>query len=798
MILRRTYRQVFFKYAFLLLSFGALYFQSRGLLGIWDENAHTWTNVPDPSSWLNENRNRGPYSIHSVATIEGRNSLTARHSSNEKYNAIESLLPTDQGFGACLIMKDDNHWLIEWIAYHYHVLPLKHLIVLRDPRSLTPSQHIFDRWNQTYLEIEEWQDSRVTPISVYERGTKKKKTDLQYHLTRQRFFYSKCLKHLKQEQTVQWVLLTDTDEFVRVNSLLYPLSASVLQQRGHVSAFLAQRKVQDPCLQMPRIQVSSIRASESSINDQGKIDAWKRAESIEGLNASDFLTYQWLVHNNQAMSAGKSTMYLPTLKTNDIPSLADSVHRIVSSVCPEHSESLLNSTRSYLSVMHYLGTYEQFSYRTDPRDYDAKDAERAQKQFENIKSASVKSRVDTWYHRGRKPAASTLDVGMTHWLPGLVETVGLYEVKKLLENVGVLESIPVETSQHSKSKQQPEIDVEEEVFSACLLTKDDNHWLIEWLAYHYYVFKLRRLTVVRDPTSRTSIEAILDRWKDRMSISVWNDEQFVPSWILQKHKTRGISDTLLHRYRQQFFYSSCMKDFKQRDRSWLALVDTDEILRPNPYVLTAPIDLKVEGIGLTLLEEQQKKRAMRAEDGPLKCIHVPRLQIVSTEANASTVSSDIPLGLNGSDFLTTRWLYHNNREISMGNNLDGKSVFNLQWLDESAIPKRAANAHYIIPGVCPETSGDRLDHPDSWLLIHHYLGSLEQFVSRDDPRNSIEGRPKRDASLWRQTGQSPAADTFDDSLRSWLTGFVESVGYVDAKRLLAGVGQVEELSPMTA
>lgn len=33
------------------------------------------------------------------------------------------------GFSACLIFKDDNDRLVEWIAYHYQVLPLRFLVV---------------------------------------------------------------------------------------------------------------------------------------------------------------------------------------------------------------------------------------------------------------------------------------------------------------------------------------------------------------------------------------------------------------------------------------------------------------------------------------------------------------------------------------------------------------------------------------------------------------------------------------------------------------------------------------------
>src|SRR3569832_1678776 len=41
---------------------------------------------------------------------------------------------------------------------------------------------------------------------------------------------------------------------------------------------------------------------------------------------------------------------------------------------------------------------------------------------------------------------------------------------------------PTETKKSTLSKQEDT----QEYMSACLLVMDDNHWLIEWLAYHYH------------------------------------------------------------------------------------------------------------------------------------------------------------------------------------------------------------------------------------------------------------------------------------------------------------------------
>mmetsp|Transcript_38845 Transcript_38845/g.94042 ORF Transcript_38845/g.94042 Transcript_38845/m.94042 type:complete len:82 (+) Transcript_38845:465-710(+) len=55
--------------------------------------------------------------------------------------------PDSDSFSACLLIMDDNHYLIEWLAYHYQVMPLRRLIVLSDPKSRTTPLPILERWN---------------------------------------------------------------------------------------------------------------------------------------------------------------------------------------------------------------------------------------------------------------------------------------------------------------------------------------------------------------------------------------------------------------------------------------------------------------------------------------------------------------------------------------------------------------------------------------------------------------------------------------------------------------------------
>jgi hypothetical protein len=69
-------------------------------------------------------------------------------------------LDNNATFSACLLIKDDNAILSEWIAYHYHTLNLRHLIVAVDPNSAESPDIILNRWrHNSDIKIYQWKDS---------------------------------------------------------------------------------------------------------------------------------------------------------------------------------------------------------------------------------------------------------------------------------------------------------------------------------------------------------------------------------------------------------------------------------------------------------------------------------------------------------------------------------------------------------------------------------------------------------------------------------------------------------------
>ena len=129
-------------------------------------------------------------------------------------------------------------------------------------------------------------------------------------------------------------------------------------------------------------------------------------------------------------------------------------------------------------------------------------------------------------------------------------------------------------------------------FSACLLIKDNNILLPEWLAYHYTVLPLRRLIVGVDPLSYTDPTPILNMYQSiGLHITTWTNDSF---WIdgeidLKKKNYKITNQTtaeqmrIRYKYRQTVFLKSCLQQLHNEGRRWTALLDTDEYLAFNYY-----------------------------------------------------------------------------------------------------------------------------------------------------------------------------------------------------------------------
>lgn len=334
----------------------------------------------------------------------------------------------------------------------------------------------------------------------------------------------------------------------------------------------------------------------------------------------------------------------------------------------------------------------------------------------------------------------------------------------------------------------------DESFAACLVIKDDNHWLVEWLAYHYHVMPLRNIIIALDPEAKTSPREILRRWSSRklMNITIWEDKHFMPDKIGGSLTQYGNnSGLMIHRARQGRFYRNCISIFRDRGLEWLMLVDTDEYILPS-YAsgyfsnLTKQVPFKEPGNVLRLLHYQEQ---VKHDNAP--CIYMPRFFFGAQHhpKEKRLVRYHAPPEIDAMNMVTQRYLF---REAMRNHN--GKNLLNLK-----RAPKILgyANAHHISQSVCPDPEDQRAlnQHRNALIRVHHYLGSKEQYFFRDDPR--AENRTEANSTLYNVRGivrydrLNKRANHEDHAAKGWITGFVQDVGLETAVELLEGVGKVE-------
>jgi hypothetical protein len=291
---------------------------------------------------------------------------------------------SDNGMAACLLVMDDNHLLIEWLAYHYHTLPLRYLVVAVDPRSQTRPTAILDRYTSnglTNLTIVQWDtdEAYVTATELAEAEAHVRRyfgrqlsPELLRHRARQRMFYYKCLEHVKAQGVYHWTALVDTDEYL---TLSYQTIRNYGRQEipptteaGSVLRFLHQEFQRPdtypnisktPCIQIPRIRFG---AQESTPGDVEK-------EVPTGFSGQSFGTLRWRKHaseeNYNLNRISKTLIDVSRVDAADLQPI-DSIHRPIRSFCG-HRKLHIRKSEQVLAIHHYAGTWEQYSFRDDAR-----------------------------------------------------------------------------------------------------------------------------------------------------------------------------------------------------------------------------------------------------------------------------------------------------------------------------------------------------------------------------------------------------------------------------------------------
>lgn len=347
--------------------------------------------------------------------------------------------------------------------------------------------------------------------------------------------------------------------------------------------------------------------------------------------------------------------------------------------------------------------------------------------------------------------------------------------------------------------------------SACLLLKDDNELLSEWIAYHYHTTKMRHLIVAVDPSSITSPAKIFEKWRQHSDLEIltWNDTDYMPESFLRDGffiKPRRIAKDsnrsrwlripqcnkvdcsvtrddkvriANHRFRQVSFLSSCFKHHRDNGRTLTIHVDTDEYLVTNPLKRTGELrgmnvpSISEPGSILDYLKNMYDDTYMYGKIN-LPCMSMPRLLFGAVE---DTKSTKAPPGYNPMRFETLRWHFHAAYDDKERNG-QPKVIVDVSRvpLDDEMFTK-LFSIHRPSKELCRTLPQIKFtDYTRFPITVAHFLGPWGRYNARNDSR--------RTSDLFQyksEVHQGP-----DYFLTPWLQGFIDSIGTEAARILLEG------------
>jgi hypothetical protein len=330
--------------------------------------------------------------------------------------------------------------------------------------------------------------------------------------------------------------------------------------------------------------------------------------------------------------------------------------------------------------------------------------------------------------------------------------------------------------------------------SSCICVMDDNHRLVEWIAYHYFVMKLRYLVILPDPKSLIWPKSILDKWRKHMTIVEWKDGDYMTeeqyAFSLKFRNMKDPSKKVAqdhHNMRQNEFLRKCALHMKENDRTWVSFTDVDEYYVINHELIKNSSGLMKEpSSGLKVLhdmnvhlESLHRMTNITITDrfiGP--CITTYRSLFGAMESTDVAIRRDVPSFLDPRRFETLRWRLHKSPKIKAQ---DGKAM-----LDVSRIPVSTleSNSSFVRPHALLAECPSIFYHDKAFIRINHYLGNWEYYTFRaNDPRQGA----KKNRRMWEEQMQQKVKDNGDE-IRPWISGFVRYFGEEEAKHLLDGCG----------
>jgi hypothetical protein len=342
-------------------------------------------------------------------------------------------------------------------------------------------------------------------------------------------------------------------------------------------------------------------------------------------------------------------------------------------------------------------------------------------------------------------------------------------------------------------------------FSSCLMVMDDNHRLVEWIAYHYFVLNLRYLVILPDPRSTESPKAVLDKWRKYMTIVEWTDADYFSDKETRKadaYYKNTASKSMAQQYhnmRQDTFLRECTRHMREHNRMWLSFHDVDEYYVINSALVNGAEKRTAEpGSVLTFVKEIQglleplkeltSEVKMAGSDryvGP--CVTTFRTLYGAVDSTEEERNRDVPSFLDSRRFDTLRWRHHRTHKKPQL----GKALLDLTRVTDKEFENDGIkySPHQTLQ-ICPPI----FYHPLGFLNLNHYFGNWESYSYR---KNDGRAGARKTRSSW-ETQMTQTGGTSGDDVRPWIGGFVKLFGQEESLRLLEGCGlDPEYKAPIT-
>jgi hypothetical protein len=359
-------------------------------------------------------------------------------------------------------------------------------------------------------------------------------------------------------------------------------------------------------------------------------------------------------------------------------------------------------------------------------------------------------------------------------------------------------------------------------FGACLMVKDDNDLLYEWLAYHYTVLPLGHIVVGSDVGNSQDPQFVLGRWRkarvDDLSYTVLQPDEFIhrhgnyyekfnATTEDDKEDALSLAERKHHHhhaliYRQKGFLTACSELLKEKGFGWTVYIDSDEFVAMNP-LSKSDENLTIGGKGhfsitntsfeirRDLLIYDNNKTVLdivlglQRNGNITNCYTMPRLLVGALENRTCPDEYQVTpiqqlakkqLGDRFTYMSTLRFFQHA-KKGDFALSKFGKVLMDLSEIPDDTIrSQQPRNIHRPYAAHCGPAGGAHF--PDSFFYVSHYIGSWERYASRSDHRrNRVE---------WEERAfvddDSSACESSVHYL--WFPRFLQRIGEKRAKFLL--------------